>query len=294
MKLNNNSSYDAVLEVLKIDGNQLQYASESFKDNFDLCYAAVNQNFSSIRFCSDRLKGNKEIALLAISKARLSEIDGVNASVLYKDIISQNLRDDLDFIFNAYLSNSICIKPPEYLLNDLFFVHQAVLRNGMLIRDASNELQQNRQIVLTAAKQDGDFLCDNNFQIFWNDREIALAASISSWEYLSCISNNFISDPVFLEGIISNAKNLKKVFQIPENLLFSTNGLLNLNNFTSCFLNLRSADKLLLLISLIKYDFLTKEVIENLKIELVKKSQKTDTINWFLQYARREGVYKFQ
>jgi hypothetical protein len=172
-------------------------------------------------------------------------------------------------------------------------MHQVVSKNGMLIRHASVELRQNRQLVLLAAKKDGGFLCDSNFQIFCNDREIALAASISSWGYLSCITNNFISDPEFLEGIISNAGNIKKVLQIPENLLFSNYGIFNLKNFTSCFLNLNSADKILLLIRLIKYDFLTKEVIEKLEIELINKSQKTDTIKLFLQYAKREGVHKF-
>jgi hypothetical protein len=294
MKISINSSYEDTLKALNLDGNQLQFASETFKDNLELCQAAVNQNFASIRFCSDRLKGDKDIALLAISKTGLSENDGVNASVIYNNIISQSLRDDLDFILNAYLLNSIYIRPPEYLLGDLFFMHQVVSKNGMLIRYASIELRQNRQLVLIAAKQDGRFLCENNFQMYWDDREIALAASISSSEYLPCISNHFISDPEFLDGIISNAINIKKVFLIPENLLYSNNGVLNLKNLTSCLLNLNSGDKLLLLIRLIEYDFLTKEVIEMLEIELLNNNQKTDTIKLFLQYAKRKGVHKFQ
>ena len=294
MKINVNTSYDDVLEVLKIDGNQLQFASEIFKDNFDLCYAAVNQNFSSIRFCSDRLKGDKELALLAISKTGLSENDGVNASLIYNNIISQSLRDDLDFILNAYLSNSIYIRPPEFLLGDLFFMHQVVSKNGMLIRYASVELRQNRQLVLIAAKKDGGFLCENDFQMFWDDREIALAASISSWEYLGCISNHFISDPEFLHAIISNARNIKKVFLIPEKLLYSNNGVLNLKNLIPFFLNLMNGEKLLLLTRLIEYDFLTKEVIEKLEFELLNNNQDTDTIKLFLQYAKRKGVHKFK
>lgn len=295
MKINFNSSYEDTLKALNIDGNQLEFASEEFKDNLELCKAAVNQNFASIRFCSDRLKGNKDIALLAISKSGLSEIDGVNARVIYKTIISQNLRDDLDFIFKAYLSNSIFIRPPEYLLSDLFFMNQVVSENGMLIRDASVEIRQNRHIVLIAAKQDGRFLCDYDFQQYWDDREIALAASISSCEYLDCISNQFISDPEFLEGVISSANNIKKLFKIPKNLLFSKIGILNIENFKLCFFNFKSAyDRCKLLIELIDYDMLTKEVIENLKFELLNSNQKIDPIKVFLQYAKSKGIRKFE
>ena len=99
MPINANSSYEEVLNALMIDGNQLQFANNEFKDNYELCFTAISQNFSSIRFCSDRLKSNNEIALLAISKSNISTKDGVNGEVIFNEIISETLRGNLDFIF---------------------------------------------------------------------------------------------------------------------------------------------------------------------------------------------------
>ena len=39
------SNYNDAIIAVKIDGNQLQFVNEERKDNFELCYAAINQNF---------------------------------------------------------------------------------------------------------------------------------------------------------------------------------------------------------------------------------------------------------
>ncbi len=295
MIINSNSSYEEVLNTLMIDGIQLQFANIEFKDNYELCFTAISQNFSAIRFCSDRLKSNTEIALHAISKSSLSTKDGVNGSVIFNEIISETLRGDLDFIFEAYIANSIYIRPPEYLLNEMYFMLQVVRRNGMLIRDASLNIKQNRQIVLAAANQCGDFFCNSHFQLFWNDREVALAAAKTSWFFLPCISSNFYLDTEFLDAIISNATNLRKIFQLPKEIFYSSNGILEIKRFSNCYFNLeKSADKYLLLQQLLNYEFLTKEVIENLKVESINRNVKIDMINLFLKYAKRTGVLKFE
>jgi hypothetical protein len=295
MKINSNSPYEEVLNALMIDGNQLQFANNEFKDNYELCYAAISQNFSAIRFCSDRLKSNNEIALYAISKSSFSTNDGVNGSVIFNEIISETLRGDLDFIFEAYIANSIYIRPPEYLLNEMYFMLQVVRRDGMLIRDASLNIKQNRQIVLAAANQSGDFFCNSHFQPFWNDREIALAVAKTSWFFLPCIPIEFYSDIEFLDAIISNATNLRKISQLPKEFFYSSNGILEIKRFSNCYFNLeKSADKFLLLQQLLDYEFLTKEVIENLKVESINRNVKIDMINLFLKYAKRIGVLKFE
>jgi hypothetical protein len=295
MKITTNSSYEEVLNALMIDGNQLQFANNDFKDNYELCYAAISQNFSAIRFCSNRLKSNSEIALHAISKSSLSTNDGVNGSVIFNEIISETFRVDLDFIFEAYIANPIYIRPPEYLLNEMYFMLQVVRRNGMLIRDASLNIKQNRQIVLAAANQSGDFFCNSGFEIFWNDREIALAVAKTSWWFPPCIPSDFITWADFLDAIISNAKNLKKILEIPKEIFYSKNGILEIKKFSNCYFSLeKSADKFLLLQRLLDYEFLTKEVIEKLKIESVNRDVNVDMINLFLKFAKRKGVMKFE
>jgi hypothetical protein len=294
MQINTDSSCEEVLNALMIDGNQLQFANNEFKDNYELCYTAISQNFSAIRFCSDRLKSNNKIALLAISKSSILTKDGVDGIVIFKEIISETLRGDLEFIFEAYIANSRCIRPPEYLLNEMYFMLQVVRRSGGLIRDGSLSIKQNRQIVLAAAKQNGEFFCDSEFQTFWNDREVALAAAKTSYSFLPCIPSDFITDPDFSDAIISNAKSLSEVLKLPKVIFYSRNGILEIKRFSNCYFSLISTDRFSLLQKLLDYEFLTKEVIENLKVESINRNVKIDTINRFLAIAKSKGVMKFE
>jgi hypothetical protein len=279
MPINKSSSYDEVLKELKIDGNQLEFASEEFRNNYDLCALAISQNFAAIRFCSDSLKANKEIALLAIRKSayRSNEISG---SEIFNNIISETLKDDLEFVFEAFIVNS-SVFPPEYLLNDFYFMYQVVKRNGRLISFGGREIRQDRQIVLTAAKQCGDFLCDSmHYELFWNDREIALAAAISSFEPIPCVFSNFSDDTEFINLIISNAYNFSKLNQIPKEKLYSSNGVLNTERFFDCYFSFKYVEsRLKLLLNISKTEFLTKDLFEKIKVESIKRNVEFNVIN---------------
>jgi|688.fasta_scaffold301678_1 hypothetical protein len=286
MPISKNSSYDEVLKELKIDGNQLEFASEEFRNNYDLCALAISQNFAAIRFCSERLKANKEIALLAIRKSayRSNEISG---SEIFNNIISETLKDDLEFVFEAFIVNS-SVFPPEYLLNDFYFMYQVVKRNGRLISFGGREIRQDRQIVLTAAKQCGDFLCDSmHYELFWNDREIALAAAASSRSPIPCIFRNFSDDTEFINLIISNAYNYSKLNQIPKEKLLSINGVLNTERFFDCYFSIKQVDnRLKLLLDILETDFLTKELFEKIKIESIKRNVEFNVINTYFKLKK--------
>jgi hypothetical protein len=286
MPINKSSSYDEVLKELKIDGNQLEFASEEFRNNYDLCALAISQNFAAIRFCSERLKANKEIALLAIRKSayRSNEISG---SEIFNNIISETLKDDLEFVFEAFIVNS-SVFPPEYLLNDFYFMYQVVKRNGRLISFGGREIRQDRQIVLTAAKQCGDFLCDSmHYELFWNDREIALAAAASSRSPIPCIFRNFSDDTEFINLIISNAYNYSKLNQIPKEKLLSINGVLNTERFFDCYFSIKQVDnRLKLLLDILETDFLTKELFEKIKIESIKRNVEFNVINTYFKLKK--------
>lgn len=286
MPISKNSSYDEVLKELKIDGNQLEFASEEFRNNYDLCALAISQNFTAIRFCSERLKANKEIALLAIRKSayRSNEISG---SEIFNNIISETLKDDLEFVFEAFIVNS-SVFPPEYLLNDFYFMYQVVKRNGRLISFGGREIRQDRQIVLTAAKQCGDFLCDSmHYELFWNDREIALAAAASSRSPIPCVFSNFSDDTEFINLIISNAYNYSKLNQIPKDKLYSINGVLNTERFFDCYFSIKQVDnRLKLLLDILETDFLTKELFEKIKIESIKRNVEFNVINTYFKIKK--------
>jgi hypothetical protein len=288
MPVNTNSTYDEVLKELKIDGNQLEFASEEFQNNYDLCTAAISQKFSAIRFCSDRLKANKEIALLAIGSANIKNHDGITAKEVFENIISQKLTDDLDFMLEAFVANSFYIRLPEYLLNDFYFMYQVVKRNGMLIKFGSREIRQDRLIVLAAAKQCGDFLCDSmHYELFWNDREIALAAAISSFDSIPCVFSNFSDDTEFINLIISNAYNFRKLNQIPKEKLYSSNGVLNTERFFDCYFSFENASsRLKLLLNILETDFLTKEIFEKIKVESIKRNVEFNVINTYFKLKK--------
>lgn len=289
------SNYDEAIIAVKIDGNQLQFVNEELKDNYDLCYAAINQNFSSIRFCSNRLKSNKDIALLAISKSSSLNHDDVNVSVIYNNIISESLRADLDFIFNAFIANPICISLPHYLLSDIFFMYQAVSSNGMCIKQASLDIKQNRQIVLAAAKQNGNFICSSIFQLFWDDREILLAAVSSSSVFPTCISDEYKSDDEFVDIIISNCECIDQLIVIPKEILYSQKGILENNRFKKCFLNLSTTfDRFFLLKKVLIHNFLTKELINQLKDESIQNQLNMKVFKIFSQFCKSEGIHDFE
>ena len=286
MPINKSSSYDEVLNELKIDGNQLEFASEEFRNNYDLCALAISQNFAAIRFCSERLKANKEIALLAIRKSayRSNEISG---SEIFNNIISETLKDDLEFVFEAFIVNS-SVFPPEYLLNDFYFMYQVVKRNGRLISFGGREIRQDRQIVLTAAKQCGDFLCDSmHYELFWNDREIALAAAASSRSPIPCVFSNFSDDTEFINFIISNAYNFSKLNQIPKEKLYSSNGVLNTERFFDCYFSFENASsRLKLLLNILETGFLTKDLFEKIKVESIKRNIEFNVINTYFKIKK--------
>jgi hypothetical protein len=288
MPISKNSSYDEVLKELKIDGNQLEFASEEFRNNYDLCALAISQNFAAIRFCSERLKANKEIALLAIGRSNIMKNDGITAKEVFENIISQTLIDDLDFILEAFVANSFYIRPPEYLLHDFYFMYQVVKRNGRLISFGSTEIRQDRQIVLTAAKQCGDFLCDSmHYELFWNDREIALAAAVSSFEPIPCVFSNFSDDTEFINLIISNAYNFSKLNQIPKEKLYGSNGVLNTERFFDCYFSFQNASsRLKLLLNILETDFFTKDIFEKIKVESIKRNVEFNVINTYFKIKK--------
>lgn len=286
MPINQNSTYDEVLQELKIDGNQLEFASDEFRNNYELCAAAISQNFSAIRFCSDGLKANKEIALLAIGKSDFTR-NQISGTEIFNHIISETLKDDLDFVFEAFLANSSVI-PPEYLLSDFYFMYQVVKRNGILIKFGSREIRQDRLIVLAAAKQCGDFLCDSmHYELFWNDRQIALAAAISSFEPIPCVFSNFSDDTEFINLIISNAYNFRKLNQIPKEKLYSRDGVLNTERFFDCYFSFKdTVSRLKLLLNILETDFLTKEIFEKIKVESKERNAEFNVINTYFKLKK--------
>ena len=174
-------------------------------------------------------------------------------------------------------------------------MYQAVSRNAKCINQASLEIKQNRQIVLAAAKQDGHFICSSIFQLFWDDREILLAAVSSSSVFPTCISDEYKSDDEFVDIIISNCEFINQLFVIPKEILYSQKGILENNRFKKCFLNLSTTnDRFFLLKKVLIHNFLTIELINQLKDESIQNQMNMDVFKRFSQYCKNKGVHEFE
>ena len=55
-----------MLDAVKIDGQELYYASEQLRDDYDVVLEAVRNKGLIFKYASKRLRANKEIALEAV------------------------------------------------------------------------------------------------------------------------------------------------------------------------------------------------------------------------------------
>jgi hypothetical protein len=88
-------------------------------------------------------------------------------------------------------------------------------------------------------------------------------------------------------GLFNNTIN----FSINSN---KTCSFLEIKRFSNCYFSLSPTDRFPLLMKLLDYEFLTKEVIENLKDESINRNVNISVINSFLAIAKRRGVLKFE
>ena len=54
------------MEGVKIDGQELYFASPDLRDNFDIVYEAVKNKGLILKYASKKLRANKEIVKVAI------------------------------------------------------------------------------------------------------------------------------------------------------------------------------------------------------------------------------------
>ncbi len=78
-----------VLEVVKQDGEALQYASDELRNDKDVVLAAVQQDRDALQYASDELKDDEEVVLAAI------EFYGGGMCLEYA---SERLKNDKDLV----------------------------------------------------------------------------------------------------------------------------------------------------------------------------------------------------
>jgi hypothetical protein len=90
---------EIVLEVVKKEGLQLEYASDELKNDRELVLAAVKANGSALEYASDELKNDREVVVEAVK---------CNAYAL--DYTSDYLKNDKEIILEAINRSSVAFQ----------------------------------------------------------------------------------------------------------------------------------------------------------------------------------------
>jgi hypothetical protein len=121
----------------------IRYVCETLKDDYDAMYEMVYHDFEMFDHLSPRLKGNKELAKLFISKGKVPAHDMVlTFKKANHDLVVNYNRDGYSFL--RYLNKELC--------DDEEIVRMAIAKLGCDLQYANEAFQSNREMVDIAIK----------------------------------------------------------------------------------------------------------------------------------------------
>ena len=158
-----------VIELLKLNGQQLEYVSNRLKRDKEVVYTAINNDSNAFIYADESLFNDKNFILLALTNKDYSGYNGYDEE--YYDHFLENLCDAFK--------------------DDDEIVLAAVNRCGTNIKHASNRLKNNKDIVLAAIdncyyndSDDETYILDNkrkinsNIDIILNETKLQNDADI--------------------------------------------------------------------------------------------------------------------
>lgn len=154
--------------AVKKNGAALQYVSEELKNDPEICLEALNRHDMAFRFVSDALKSDKKFMLSAVKLRR---------GALFKRV-------------------------SRIFMNDYDIVKAAVTLDGNLLKLSCMELRNNREIVSLAATENGDAFCNYASNELRQDRQLCLIAARTSNKVVSKTCQQFSGDrEIVLEAV---------------------------------------------------------------------------------------------
>ena len=212
--------YNFIIKAVQIKNN-LKYASERLKDNYDIALTAVKANGISLQFISDRLKDNENIALAAVSNNyyaflyvsdKLKDTESFVSTVVKKynsplEFASDRLKDDYDFILpfikrNEY--NLSCVS--DRLKDNENFILTSIKNNPRLIKYASERLKNDINFLLPIISVNSDILSEISIQMRDN-YDIVLTAVNNKWTALYYASDRLKDNYDIVLAAIKNNSN---------------------------------------------------------------------------------------
>ena len=192
--------------VLSGKGNSSSFKlfPAEYKDNREIAIKVLNDDGNCFQCLSERLRDDKELAILSVQKAYTLEY------------ASERLRDDKDVIMIALKENPwFSLRAvSERLKNDIEVVLAYVLENNRSLRDFPDEFKDNEKVIEACLKGDGtayEYFSDR----FKKDRKIATQMSAKRNFNLNACPDEFKNDKeIVLNAIKESANNFK--FISPE------------------------------------------------------------------------------
>ena len=218
-KFNNNKQF--VLQIVRMDGMQLEHANDELKNNIDTVIAAIDQNIEAFEFASKDIKSDKRIVLklVKINGLVLQYADpllqndkeivlaAVNNEITSLDYASDILKSNKEFMLDIININGQAIKyASEELSDDKSIVLKAVTKNGEMLRYASILKQYDPEIVLAAIAQNGTALqfAHKKFQI---DKDMVMKAVKNNGYALRFASKELQNDKEIVIEAVKNYGN---------------------------------------------------------------------------------------
>ena len=169
-----------IFNVIKQNGNVLEYLEEKFKNNKQLVLEAIKQNPYSIQYASIEILADKKIMLEAIKLC---------GSVL--KYASEDLKNDKQIVLTAIQQNgNALIYASKQLNKDKELVIEAVKKVGYILYHVYPEFLEDREVVLNAVKQNGLALKYISSKKLIEDKEIVLNAVKQNYLAYNYISSN--------------------------------------------------------------------------------------------------------
>lgn len=196
-----------VLDAVEKDGRNLQYASARLRNDRDIVMAALKQWGVYLEYASADLKNDRDIVMAAIKTTGGTAIE----------FASPTLRSDRDMFLAAIMQGppggwnlqvgEVFAMATAEQKNDRGIVMAALAKGLSQLKDASPELQNDREIVMFGV-QHMVSLCDvpSHFQ---GDFDIVMASTTSSWfrTGLQCASAELRGNADIVRAAVNNDGN---------------------------------------------------------------------------------------
>lgn len=235
-----------IMKAIKNNGSIYKYIDEKFKNNEEIIIHTLKNEKKMFEYITNDFKNNKEIILKLIKsnliifkllpiKLKLDKdilLESINNNLLdstyfeyfkyskYNKRINNDSEQILDIIINDRKILFELIKKDNMMFiyvcaeynNDIEFLEEIIIKTPHLIELSSNEIKNNRNLILKFIKINSKiFYNDDIYKLYNNDREIILEVIKDNPKLLKYASIELKNDPEIKQIALDNYLNEVKI-----------------------------------------------------------------------------------